>query len=149
MTSNIGSHIIQEELQGLNENNRDAVFDETRRKVFEVLRQTLRPEFLNRVDELIMFTPLSKDEIKQIVKLQVEMVQKMIGKEEINLQVTEKAHDYLADIGFDPQYGARPIKRVLQRNILNELSRQIIAGKVNKEQPIVVDFNGKDLLFNN
>ena len=149
MTSNIGSHIIQENLETVTDKNRDEVFDRTREEVFELLKKTIRPEFLNRIDEIIMFQPLTRDEIRKVVELQVGVVQKMLAKSDIRIRATEKAIGFIATLGFDPQFGARPIKRVIQKNLLNELSKMILDGTVNKEKEIVVDENKGKLLFTN
>lgn len=132
MTSNIGSHIIQEKFSELNEKNRDIIINETKNLVFGLLKQTIRPEFLNRIDEVIMFNPLTKDEIKQIVELQLGNVQKMLAQNSITLKVTETALEKIAELGYDPNYGARPVKRVIQQEVVNKLAKQIIAGMVNK-----------------
>jgi len=149
MTSNIGSPIIQENLEQVTDKNRDEVFDRTREQVFELLKKTIRPEFLNRIDEIIMFKPLTKDEIQKVVDLQLGNVQKMLGKNDIRLRATKKAIQFIATLGFDPQFGARPIKRVIQKNLLNELSKMILEGSVNKEKEIVVDEKGGKLTFLN
>jgi len=149
MTSNIGSPIIQENLEQVTDKNRDKVYDQTRKEVFELLRKTIRPEFLNRIDEIIMFRPLTKDEIHEVVGLQLENVQKMLGKNDIRLRPTKKAIQFIATQGFDPQFGARPIKRVIQKNLLNELSKMILDGSVNKEKEIVVDEKDGRLIFTN
>jgi ATP-dependent Clp protease ATP-binding subunit ClpB len=149
MTSNIGSRIIQENLEHVTDKNRDEVFDRTRQEVFDLLKKTIRPEFLNRIDEIIMFKPLTKDEIQTVVELQLENVQKMLGKNDIRLRATKQAVQFIATRGFDPQFGARPIKRVIQKNLLNELSKMILEGKVNKEKEIVVDEKEGKLIFRN
>ena len=149
MTSNIGSHIIQENLEHVTDKNRDEVFEHTREQVFDLLKKTIRPEFLNRIDEIIMFKPLTKDEIQKVVELQVGNVQKMLGKSDIRLRATKKAIQFIATQGFDPQFGARPIKRVIQKNLLNELSKMILEGKVNKDKEIVVDEKEGKLMFRN
>ncbi len=149
MTSNIGSHLIQENMEHVTEKNRDEVYDRTREQVFELLKKTLRPEFLNRIDEIIMFRPLTKDEIQEVVGLQLGNVGKTLGKSDIRLRVTKKAIQFIATQGFDPQFGARPIKRVIQRNLLNELSKMILEGTVNKEKEIVVDEKDGKLVFRN
>ena len=130
MTSNIGSHLIQENLEHVTDKNRDEVYDRTREQVFELLKKTIRPEFLNRIDEIIMFRPLTKDEIQTVVELQLGNVQKMLEKNDIRLRATKKAIQFIATLGFDPQFGARPIKRVIQKNLLNELSKMILEGNV-------------------
>jgi len=149
MTSNIGSHIIQENLEKLNEKNRDELINRTRELVFELLKKSIRPEFLNRVDEIIMFQPLSKEEITKVVELQMNLVQRMLKKNEIHLKFTKKAVALIATIGFDPQFGARPIKRVIQKNVLNELSKMILEGKVSRETAIVMDEKDGKLFFRN
>ncbi|MGD0081212.1 MAG: ATP-dependent chaperone ClpB [Methanoregula sp.] len=149
MTSNIGSHLIQENLEHVTDKNRDEVYDRTREQVFELLRKTLRPEFLNRIDEVIMFRPLTKDEIQTVVELQLGNVRKMLGKNDIRLTATKKAIRFIATQGFDPQFGARPIKRVIQKNVLNELSKMILEGNVQKENEIVVDEKEGKLVFRN
>lgn len=149
MTSNVGSHIIQENLQHLNLNNKDEIHEHTKQQVFDLLKKTIRPEFLNRIDELIMFSPLNKDEIKQIVSLQFANILKMLKIDEIMLTISDDAIDWIADIGFDPQYGARPIRRIIQKQILNELSKQILEGKITKNQHIVIDKASDGLEFRN
>ena len=149
MTSNIGSHIIQENLENVTDKNRDEVFDRTRQQVSELLKKTIRPEFLNRIDEIIMFKPLTKEEIRTVVELQLEIIQKMLGKSDIRLKATKKAVQFIATLGFDPQFGARPIKRVIQKNLLNELSKMILEGTVNKDKEIVVDEKEGKLTFRN
>ena len=149
MTSNVGSHIIQENYVQLTEKNSVEVIHKTRDMVMELLRKTIRPEFLNRVDEVIMFTPLAKDQIRDIVMLQFEQVRKMLKQNQIEIDITDKAVDYIADIGFDPQYGARPVKRLIQKEILNQLSKEIIAGHVSREHHLWIDFDGEKIVFLN
>jgi ATP-dependent Clp protease ATP-binding subunit ClpB len=149
MTSNIGSHIIQENLEHVTDTNRDEVFDRTKELVFDLLKMTIRPEFLNRIDEVIMFRPLSMDEIRTVVRLQLDIVRRMLEKNDVRFTVTDNAISHIAHLGFDPQFGARPIKRVIQKNLLNELSKMILAGTVTKEQEIVIDEQGGNLLFRN
>jgi len=149
MTSNIGSHIIQENLENITDRNRDEVFARTRQQVFELLKKTIRPEFLNRIDEIIMFKPLTRDEILTVVELQLGTIQKMLVKNDIRLTATQKAIRFIATQGFDPQFGARPIKRVIQKNVLNELSKIILEGKVQKDKEIVVDEEDGKLIFRN
>ena len=149
MTSNIGSHIIQERFANLTDDNTDQVVDDTRKEVVSLLKQTIRPEFLNRIDEVIMFTPLSKKEIYDIVNLMFNQVQKMLGKSNITIEISEPAIRKLADIGYDPQFGARPLKRVIQKEVLNALSKKILAGEITSEQQILVDVNGDQFFFKN
>lgn len=149
MTSNLGSQLIREKTESLSASNREQVLEDTRKSVFELLKQVIKPEFLNRIDDLIMFTPLAEAEIAQIVRLQVEGVAKMLKHNGIDLQLTSKAIDLIASEGFDPQFGARPIKRAMQRLLLNELSNKIIARSIDKEKPIVVDAVEGKLVFKN
>ena len=149
MTSNIGSHIINERFARLTDANRDKVIEETRNEVYELLKQTIRPEFLNRIDDIVMFTPLTEDEVRQIVLLQLSALKKMLEGNGMTIEVTDKAVDWLSREGYDPQFGARPVKRTLQRYLINELSMQILSGKVDKEHPIRVDSDGTGLVFEN
>ncbi len=149
MTSNIGAHIIQERLKGIDENNRDEVLDKTNHEVYEMLKQTIRPEFLNRIDEIIMFAPLKKSEIVDIVRLQFNGVKKMLENNGIAIEITDKAVEWLAEAGYDPQFGARPVKRVIQRTLLNDLSKQILAEEVSKDSRIMVDVKGDKIVFEN
>jgi len=149
MTSNIGSMLIQEKLKSINGQNREKVLDNTREEVFELLKQTIRPEFLNRIDEVIMFAPLTENEIGKIVRLQLTRIEEMLLANDIRLEVTDAAIQMLASEGFDPQYGARPLKRVLQREILNKLSKMILADQVHKDKKIVVDQKDNTLEFFN
>ena len=149
MTSNIGSHIIQENIGRVNEKNKEEIYKRTREEVFELLKKSIRPEFLNRIDEIIMFKPLTKEEIKDIVRLQFNVIRKMLENNKIAISITDKAVDLIAEMGYDPQYGARPIKRVLQRNVLNQLSRMIISGEVDKDSVIRVDVMDGELVFEN
>lgn len=150
MTSNTGAHIIQENFETMTDKNRDELIAKTKNQVFEVLKKTIRPEFLNRIDEIIMFAPLTRDEIKDIVKIQIDQVTKMLQNNGVTLSITEKAIDWLAQLGYDPTYGARPLKRVLQKKVLNELSKQILAGLVNREDVIQIDVDKKnEFVFRN
>ncbi|GAB4448749.1 MAG: ATP-dependent chaperone ClpB [Bacteroidia bacterium] len=149
MTSNIGSHIIQENFEGITDKNREEVIDRTKQEVMELLKKTIRPEFLNRVDEIIMFEPLTQEQVKEIVRLQINQISKRLEEQNIQIELTEDAVEALADIGFDPQFGARPIKRAIQKYILNELSKQIIAGKVKSNEKIVIDHLGEGFVFMN
>ena len=149
MTSNIGSHIIQENLEKVTEQNREEILNQTRKQVFDLLKQSMRPEFLNRVDEIIMFQSLTREEVRRIVELQLKLVQRMLEKSSVKLTVTKKAVDFIATIGYDPQFGARPIKRVIQKNLVNELSKMILEEKVDKNSIIVVDEKNGKLVFTN
>ncbi len=149
MTSNLGSQYIQQEFEKLNAQNRDTIISDTKQKVMEMLKKTIRPEFLNRIDETIMFLPLTKKEIAQVVTLQMNAVKKMLEPQGFTLNVTDAAIQYLADAGFDPEFGARPVKRAIQRLVLNDLSKKILAEEVSREKPIVIDANGAGLQFRN
>ena len=149
MTSNMGSSVIRENFEKITAENRTKVIEDTKQEVLEMLKENIRPEFLNRIDEIIMFTPLSQDEILDVVRLQIESVKKMLAANGITLQVTEQALKHLAKDGFDPQFGARPVKRVIHRQILNKLSKDILAQNVDKEKPIIIDVKDDELVFKN
>lgn len=149
MTSNMGSHLIQENFEKMNDSNKDQILAKTKVEVFELLKKTIRPEFLNRIDETIMFTPLTRENVQQIVQLQFEGVVKMLKENNITLSATEAAIDWLAQLGFDPQFGARPIKRVIQKRVLNELSKQILGGKIQKDAEILLDLEKNEFVFKN
>ncbi len=149
MTSNMGSSLIRENFEKITDANRDEVVDETKRQVLGLLKKTIRPEFLNRIDETIMFTPLDEKEIREIVGLQLNAVKEMAGKNGIGLQFTDGALDFISHEGYDPQFGARPVKRVIQRHVLNELSKEILGGHVDRSRPIVIDRAGGGLIFKN
>lgn len=149
MTSNIGSHLIQENLEKINDQNREEIINQTRKQVFDLLKRSIKPEFLNRIDEIIMFQSLTQQEVRKIVELQINLIKKTLEKSSINLNVTKKAIDYIATVGYDPQFGARPIKRVIQKNLLNELSKMILEDKVDKNVAIVVDEKDGNLVFKN
>ncbi|CAM3956557.1 ATP-dependent chaperone ClpB [Mucilaginibacter galii] len=149
MTSNIGSHIIQENFQGFEESDKEEVMAKTKTQLFELLQKTIRPEFLNRIDEIIMFTPLGRNEIAEIVKLQFKGLQHTLDEMGIQIEATDEALDWLAQLGYDPQYGARPLKRVVQKKILNELSKQILAGKVDRDSKIKLDMFDNQFVFLN
>ncbi len=149
MTSNIGSHIIQKNMESITDKNRDPIVENTRKEVFNLLKSAIRPEFLNRIDEIIMFSPLSQQEILEIVKLQFTNIQKLLAGNQIHLSVTDGALTRIAEDGYDPQYGARPVKRVIQKNLLNELSKMILSGKVSKDSEIVLTLKNNHLVFIN
>ena len=149
MTSNIGSNIIQENYQDYNEYDKDEIMSKTKNQLFDLLRKTIRPEFLNRIDEIIMFTPLGRDEITDIVKMQFKQVQQTLAEMGITIEASDEALDWLAQLGYDPQFGARPLKRVIQKKILNELSKQILAGKVDKDSKIKLDMFDNQFVFLN
>ena len=149
MTSNLGSQYIQAQLENLNAQNRDHVITDTKAKVMDMLKKTIRPEFLNRIDETIMFLPLTREEIAQVVTLQMNVVRKMLESQGFNISITPAAINYLADEGYDPEFGARPVKRAIQRCVLNDLSRKILADEVSREKPIVIDAEEQHLVFRN
>lgn len=149
MTSNIGAHLIQEEFALLTDINREEVIAKTKLQVFDLLKKTIRPEFLNRIDELIMFTPLNREEVRSIVEIQFKSIQKNLTEMGIEMSATEEALDWLAELGYDPQFGARPLKRVMQKKVLNELSKQILSGKVNKDSVILLSKENNELVFQN
>lgn len=149
MTSNLGSQYIQAQLENLNAQNRDHVIADTKAKVMDMLKKTIRPEFLNRIDETIMFLPLTREEIAQVVTLQMNVVRKMLESQGFNISITPAAINYLADEGYDPEFGARPVKRAIQRCVLNDLSRKILADEVSREKLIVIDAEEQHLVFRN
>ncbi len=149
ITSNLGSHLIQESFVNMDEDNQQLILEQTRSKLMELLRKTLRPEFLNRIDETIVFTPLSRKDINEIVRLQFNQVVKRLSGKDVKLEITAKATDWLSSLGFDPHFGARPVKRILQKYVLNELSKQILSGTIQKEKPIIIDVEDSNLVFRN
>ena len=149
MTSNMGSQLIRERFEQLNDNNREHTIEQTKEEVMELLKQNIRPEFLNRIDEIIMFTPLNEKEIEEIVSLQVDHIQKQLEHNGVKLEVTQQAMHAIAEMGYDPQFGARPVKRVIQQYVLNELSKQIIGQKINTQRPIRIDMKDGKFSFEN
>ncbi len=149
MTSNIGSHLIQDNFKDLDEINRDEIIAKTKNELFDLLKQTIRPEFLNRIDELIMFTPLNRSELREIVSLQFKGVQDTLKEMGIEIDASEEALDWLSQLGYDPQFGARPLKRVIQKRILNELSKEILSGKIDKDSKIRLDVFDNHFVFIN
>ena len=149
MTSNLGSQYIQQQFENINASNRNAVVEETKAQVMEMLKKTIRPEFLNRIDEIIMFQPLTKAEIADVVRLQMDAVARMLEPQGFKLRTTDAAINWLADAGFDPEFGARPVKRAIQRYVLNDMSKKILAEEVDRDKPIVIDANGAGLQFRN
>ncbi len=149
MTSNMGSSLIRENFEKMTPETHDKVVDETKVQVLELLKKTIRPEFLNRIDDIIMFTPLNEEEIRKIVTLQLNSVKKMLSQNGIALEFTDAALAFISDKGFDPQFGARPVKRVIQKYVLNELSKELLGGTVNKDRPITIDSDGSGLVFKN
>ena len=150
MTTNIGSHIIQESFEKITDDNYFEIIEGTKDEVLDLLRKTVRPEFVNRIDEIIMFRPLTKKDIRKIVDIQVNLVQKRLEEAGVKIDISDDARERLAKLGYDPQFGARPLKRIMQREILNELSKQILAGKVHKDSVIFVDLkNETEFVFEN
>ncbi len=149
MTSNLGSHIIQESLENLNPENQEFMLEETRKKLLDLLRKAIRPEFLNRIDETIVFTPLTREDIHQVVLLQFKQVIRRLSGSDIDISMSDEAVDWLAEAGYDPHYGARPVKRILQKNVLNELSRRILSGEIDKSRAIEIDKGEDGLIFKN
>ena len=149
MTSNLGSALIRERMEHLNASNRENVIESTKNEVLEMLKKTIRPEFLNRIDEIIMFTPLNEKEILEIVEIQIKSIKKMLAKNGVTLSVTREALEYLGKEGYDPEFGARPVKRVIQKLVLNQLSKDILAQKIDATHPIVIDAENGALHFKN
>ena len=141
MTTNIGSHLIQENFEKINDDNVFDVLDDTKMQVFDLLKKSVRPEFLNRIDETIMFMPLNKENIRQIVGIQFGLIQKQLKEGGVEIQASDEVLDYLGELGFDPQFGARPLKRVIQRQVLNELSKQILSDKIQKDSVVSIELN--------
>ena len=147
MTSNLGSQIIQEGYERMNDSNKGAVYEETRQAIFNLLRKTIRPEFLNRIDETIMFTPLSREDIREIVRIQFSRIIKRLGNQDLKIEISDEAVNWLAVVGYDPQYGARPVNRLLQKYILNDLSKKILAGEVDVNHTIKIELEDDELQF--
>jgi len=149
MTSNIGSHLIQENFDTMDEFNKEEVLAKTKTEVFDLLKKTIRPEFLNRIDEVIMFEPLNREDIANIVKIQFKQIADRLAEQHITISASDEAIEWLGELGYDPHYGARPVKRVLQKQILNELSKQLLADKIDKSKEIIVDVFDKQFVFRN
>ena len=147
MTSNLGSHLIQNNFDELTEKNRGEVLEKTRNQLLDLLKKTIRPEFLNRIDETIIFTPLSRNDIKDVVKIQFERILERLNQQGLDIEITENAIDWIGTVGYDPHFGARPIKRILQKYILNDLSKKIIQGDISKDQKITIDIEDQELVF--
>jgi ATP-dependent Clp protease ATP-binding subunit ClpB len=145
----VGSHLIQENMATLTDRNRKEILEKTKGQVFDLLKDTIPPEFLNRIDDVIMFTPLTKDEIKEIVRLQFGRIAARLRENEIEASLSDDAIQWIADKGYDPQFGARPIKRLLEKNIVSELSKAILDGSVTKETSILIDCKKDTLVFKN
>jgi len=149
MTSNLGSDIIMENMEKMDDKNREEVLSKTKRQVFDLLKKTIRPEFLNRIDEMVMFEPLNRKDITAIVKIQLNALEKQLLEMGITFNYTQEGVDWLSQLGYDPQFGARPLKRVIQKQVLNELSKSILKGDINKENPIILDSFGNEIIFRN
>ena len=149
MTSNLGSSYIQSQFEKINDQNHDQVVAETKTEVMNMLKKTIRPEFLNRIDEIIMFQPLNKDQIEQIVRLQINGIKKMLEDNGVTLQMSDQAIDFIATAGYDPEFGARPVKRAIQRYLLNDLSKKLLSQEVDRSKPIIVERSSDGLIFRN
>lgn len=149
MTSNLGSQFIQQQVSNMTDTNKEEIIEDTKQKVMEMLKKTIRPEFLNRIDETIMFLPLNQKEIADVVRLQVNAVKRILEQQGISLDITPQAVDYLAEVGYDPEFGARPVKRAIQHYVLNDLSKKILADQVLREKPIIIDASDGSLVFRN
>ena len=149
MTSNLGSSYIQSQFEKINDQNHDQVVEETKAEVMNMLKKTIRPEFLNRIDETIMFQPLNKNEIEQIVRLQINGIKKMLEENGVTLQMSDQAVDFIATAGYDPEFGARPVKRAIQRYLLNDLSKKLLSQEVDRTKPIIVERSSEGLIFRN
>lgn len=149
MTSNLGSQVIQDNFENVTEMNKEEVVDKTKGEVISLLRQTIRPEFLNRIDEIIMFQPLMKNEIKGIIGIQLDNLKKLVSQNGIDLKFSDYALDFLAENGYDPQFGARPLKRLIQKEIVNKLSKRILAADIDKSRPVLVDVFDGTVVFRN
>ncbi len=149
MTSNLGSAYIQSQFEKMTDANHDQLVEETKNEVMSMLKKTIRPEFLNRIDETIMFLPLNREQIEEIVRLQIKGIQQMLNENGVTLQMSDKAVDFIATAGYDPEFGARPVKRAIQRYLLNDLSKKLLAQEVDRNRPITVDCNGEELVFRN
>ncbi len=149
MTSNIGSHLIQENFEKIDALNRDAILARTKLEVYDLLKKSIRPEFLNRIDEVIMFEPLSREHVTDVVRIQFELIRKQLSAQNVSLSISEEAIDWLAQLGYEPQFGARPVKRVIQKQVLNELSKQLLSGTIDKSKEIVLDVFDSKFVFRN
>ncbi|MDR2953843.1 MAG: AAA family ATPase, partial [Prevotella sp.] len=149
MTSNMGSGLIRQNFMGITPLNRDEIVEKTKNEVLDMLKTTIRPEFLNRIDEIIMFEPLNVKEIEQVVRIQLDGVVRMLKNNGVQLEFTNDAIEWIAQMGYDPEFGARPVKRAIQRMVLDTLSKRLLAGTVDKSNPIVVDMKDGELDFKN
>jgi ATP-dependent Clp protease ATP-binding subunit ClpB len=149
MTSNMGSQIIQVNFENVTEKNKEEVVENTKREVMDLLKQTIRPEFLNRIDEVIMFQPLLLNDIKEIIRIQLNDLKEQLAGSGVILEFTDYALEYLAENGFDPQFGARPLKRLIQKQIVNQLSKKLLSGTIDKSKPVLVDVFDGMVVFRN
>lgn len=149
MTSNLGSNLIRDKFARMTSQNREEIIEDTRFEVMDLLKKTIRPEFLNRIDEIIMFSPLHESEIEQIVRLQLDGLKKMLLTNGIKMEYTSEAVKSISDAGFNPEFGARPVKRVIQRKVLNQLSKDLLGGTIDKSQTIIIDAVDDILFFKN
>jgi ATP-dependent Clp protease ATP-binding subunit ClpB len=149
MTSNMGSQIIQVNFENVTEKNKEEVVENTKREVMDLLKQTIRPEFLNRIDEVIMFQPLLLNDIKEIIRIQLNDLKEQLAGSGVILEFTDYALEYLAENGFDPQFGARPLKRLIQKQIVNQLSKKLLSGTIDKSKPVLVDVFDGTVVFRN
>jgi len=149
MTSNLGSSMIRENFERITPANREEIIEKTKNMVMDMLKKTIRPEFLNRIDDIIMFSPLKESEIEQIVRLQLDGVRKMLAQNGIEMNYTEEAVKSISQAGYDPEFGARPVKRVIQSKVLNQLSKDLLAGTVDKSKPIIIDAVDDSIFFRN
>src|SRR5574344_958269 len=149
MTSNLGSSYIQQQFENMNDSNKEIVIEDTRKEVMDMLKKTIRPEFLNRIDDIIMFLPLSKEQIEEIVNIQIGSIKKMLEKNGVKLQLTDSATEFLASMGYNPEFGARPVKRAIQRYLLNDLSKKLLANEVEKDKTIIIEHGADGLVFRN
>jgi ATP-dependent Clp protease ATP-binding subunit ClpB len=145
----MGSQMIQDNFENVTEFNKDEVVEQTKHEVMNLLKQTIRPEFLNRIDEVIMFQPLMRSEIRGIIRIQLQQLQQLVQQSGIQLVFSEYLLDYLAENGFDPQFGARPLKRLIQKEIINQLSKRILMGDIDKSRPVLVDVFDGTVVFRN
>lgn len=149
MTSNLGSAYIQSQFEKITDANHDQIVEETKTEVLNMLKKTIRPEFLNRIDEIIMFQPLNKPQIEQIVRLQINGIRKMLEENGVTLQLSDQAINFIATAGYDPEFGARPVKRAIQRYLLNDLSKKLLSQEVDRSKPIIVERSSDGLAFRN
>jgi ATP-dependent Clp protease ATP-binding subunit ClpB len=149
MTSNLGSQLIQENLSHMTSRNSAKIMEDIREELLDLLKSTIQPEFLNRIDDTIIFTPLTREDIRQIVIIQFEQIASRVKRQSFELKITDAAIDWLSSVGYDPNFGARPVKRILQKHVLNELSKKILSGEVEQDKPVWVDVKDEDLFFRN